>query len=101
MDALVELVPFEFETNPAPFSLPEEEEEYCHRGILGATRHIMKELLDRNLLSDSVLPPDYNLVLTGHSLGTGVACAIGLFLRRWLRTQLTIAPIFFSKLTKL
>ncbi|KRY92865.1 Sn1-specific diacylglycerol lipase beta [Trichinella pseudospiralis] len=53
-----------------------------HRGILRTARYVHQKLTAENVLEDLfVLQPDYELVLTGHSLGAGVAVVVAMLLR--------------------
>ncbi|KAL3316401.1 hypothetical protein Ciccas_004955 [Cichlidogyrus casuarinus] len=55
-----------------------------HRGILNSARTLMRTLVSKNILKDSFehWSSDYELIVTGHSLGGGVALALGLLLKQ-------------------
>mmetsp|Transcript_2914 Transcript_2914/g.8183 ORF Transcript_2914/g.8183 Transcript_2914/m.8183 type:complete len:904 (-) Transcript_2914:89-2800(-) len=60
--------------------------EFAHKGILDCAAWVFEDLkdqgiLDRLLLGDKAGYKDYSLRVIGHSLGAGVACLVGLFLR--------------------
>lgn len=60
--------------------------EYCHSGMLKCAFTIYDDLqqlgiLDELLLSEKARFPEFELVITGHSLGAGVAAILGIFLR--------------------
>lgn len=50
-----------------------------HEGILRASKKLLKEL--DLFMGEFVLPSDYRVVITGHSLGAGVASILGILLR--------------------
>jgi hypothetical protein len=51
----------------------------CHEGVILASRRLADDLT--TLLEEFVLPQGYRVLLTGHSLGAGVACLCSLILR--------------------
>jgi pimeloyl-ACP methyl ester carboxylesterase len=51
----------------------------CHEGVILASRRLADDLT--TLLEEFVLPQGYSVLLTGHSLGAGVACLCSLILR--------------------
>eukprot|EP00977_Amphora_coffeiformis_P028056 scaffold34685_cov183-Amphora_coffeaeformis.AAC.36 len=60
-------------------------QEFCggwaHAGFAAAARHTWETIWETVLHHKmNELPPDYNLVLTGHSMGAGVACLITILL---------------------
>ncbi|VDO95874.1 unnamed protein product [Soboliphyme baturini] len=55
---------------------------FVHKGFLRTARYIYTKLKDEHILEDLfVLQPDYDLVITGHSLGAGVASVVSMLLR--------------------
>ncbi|XP_060529277.1 diacylglycerol lipase-beta-like [Cylas formicarius] len=54
----------------------------AHRGMTAGAIYIAKKLKETGILEKAFcLYPEYGLVLTGHSLGAGVACLLGLKIR--------------------
>lgn len=54
----------------------------AHKGMAAGAVYIAKKLKEVGILEKAfVTYPDYGLVLTGHSLGAGVACLLGLKIR--------------------
>jgi sn1-specific diacylglycerol lipase len=54
----------------------------AHRGMLKSAEYVYETLMRQNILQDMfVLYPNYQLIVTGHSLGGGVAALLGLILR--------------------
>jgi pimeloyl-ACP methyl ester carboxylesterase len=51
----------------------------CHEGVILASRRLADDLT--TLLEEFILPRGYSVLLTGHSLGAGVACLCSLILR--------------------
>jgi hypothetical protein len=51
----------------------------CHEGILLSSRRLCHDL--EPLLNDLILPTRFNILVTGHSLGAGVASLVGVLLR--------------------
>ena len=51
----------------------------CHEGIMAAADRLSRDMED--LVSELFLPNNYKIIITGHSLGAGVAALIGLLLR--------------------
>jgi Lipase (class 3) len=51
----------------------------CHEGILLSSKRLCLDL--EPLLNDLILPTRFNILVTGHSLGAGVASLVGLLLR--------------------
>ena len=50
--------------------------------MLAAAANIYKELIEKNIINDQLGKyPDYKIVVTGHSLGAGVAAILGFFIR--------------------
>ena len=50
--------------------------------MLAAAANIYRELIEKNIINDQLGKyPDYNIVVTGHSLGAGVAAILGFFIR--------------------
>ncbi|XP_030838432.1 sn1-specific diacylglycerol lipase beta [Strongylocentrotus purpuratus] len=57
-------------------------EIYAHRGIANNSKYILNKLKELNLLEDAFQRhPDYKLVISGHSLGAGVAAILSILLR--------------------
>ena len=55
---------------------------YAHKGILRSAMWLKKRLSDERLLERAFsLEPNYNLVVTGHSLGGGCAALLGVLLK--------------------
>ena len=55
---------------------------YAHSGIVKAANYVYKELADKNLLNKAFsYYDDYQLVVTGHSLGAGTAVVLAFMLR--------------------
>ena len=53
-----------------------------HRGMLHSARYVCQQIDKQNILTDMfVLYPNFQLVITGHSLGAGVAVVVALLLR--------------------
>jgi predicted lipase len=53
-----------------------------HRGMLHSARYVCQQIDKQNILNDMfVLYPNFQLVITGHSLGAGVAVVVALLLR--------------------
>lgn len=68
---------------PVEFTAPGfPENTYCHYGMAKCTEQILKQLEEDNLL-DKILQqyPEYDFVITGHSLGAGLAILVGAKLR--------------------
>ncbi|CAB4056499.1 DAGL [Lepeophtheirus salmonis] len=58
------------------------EQYYTHTGMMEAARNIYKELQDKDILNKALaLNPGYGIVVTGHSLGAGVAVILTFLLR--------------------
>lgn len=54
----------------------------AHRGMIAGARQLLRRLQDGHLLERAFATlPDYQLVLTGHSLGAGVGILLGALLR--------------------
>jgi hypothetical protein len=51
----------------------------CHEGVLLASTRLMEDV--ETLVEELLLPQNYKLVITGHSLGAGVASMLGVLLR--------------------
>lgn len=51
----------------------------CHEGVLLAAKRLAQDL--DGLIEEFVLPAGYSIILTGHSLGAGVAALVGILLR--------------------
>ncbi|XP_072168397.1 diacylglycerol lipase-beta-like [Diadema setosum] len=57
-------------------------EIYAHRGIVNNSKYILNKLKELNLLEEAFeRHPDYKLVVSGHSLGAGVAAILSILLR--------------------
>lgn len=55
---------------------------YAHKGIYQAASYIHRKLVNDGILNQAFsIAPDYNLVLTGHSLGAGAASLLAILLR--------------------
>lgn len=53
-----------------------------HKGMLSSARYIVSKLESEKILDDMfVLQPNYDLIVTGHSLGAGVATVVSLLLK--------------------
>lgn len=58
----------------------------AHNGVLGCARALHADLQKRGTLGDALDAPQHRgwtLIITGHSLGAGVATLLGLMLRSW------------------
>lgn len=68
---------------PGSFAAPGmPEDTMSHYGMMICCNKLMARLLDENLLERALkVYPDYEFVLTGHSLGAGLAVLIGTKLR--------------------
>lgn len=58
----------------------------AHNGVLGCARALHADLQKRGTLRDALEAPQHRgwtLIITGHSLGAGVATLLGLMLRSW------------------
>jgi sn1-specific diacylglycerol lipase len=53
----------------------------AHNGVLGCARALHADLLRHRVLHEALESPSWSLVITGHSLGAGVAALLGLMLR--------------------
>jgi len=53
----------------------------AHSGVLGCARALHADLLRHRVLHEALESPAWTLVITGHSLGAGVATLLGLMLR--------------------
>jgi hypothetical protein len=51
----------------------------CHEGVLLASTRLMEDV--ETLVEELLLPQNYKLIITGHSLGAGVASMLGVLLR--------------------
>jgi hypothetical protein len=51
----------------------------CHEGVIIAARRLARDL--EVVVEELLLPVDYKLLITGHSLGGGVAALVGVILR--------------------
>ncbi|XP_068613374.1 diacylglycerol lipase-beta-like [Brachionichthys hirsutus] len=55
---------------------------YAHKGICQAATYIYKKLVNDGILNQAFsVAPEYNLVITGHSLGAGAASVLAVLLR--------------------
>lgn len=52
----------------------------CHEGMYTATELMMEDTL--HLVENFFLPAGYGMVITGHSLGAGVSCLLGMFFKK-------------------
>lgn len=65
-----------------PMELPDSPNFLVHKGMLKTVTKVIKKLEDENILEQAFSKVDnYNLVLTGHSLGAGCACILSILLR--------------------
>lgn len=70
--------------NEEPFELPflPGKTTVVHRGMLNSARYVFSKLENEKILDDLfILHPDFNLVITGHSLGAGVASLLAIMLK--------------------
>ena len=51
----------------------------CHEGMYSATKQMLQETT--HLVSEFFIPSGYTLTICGHSLGAGVSCLLGIFLK--------------------
>ncbi|XP_048870020.1 diacylglycerol lipase-beta [Brienomyrus brachyistius] len=55
---------------------------YAHKGITQAAKYIYKKLINDGILTQAIsVAPEYQLVITGHSLGAGAAAVLAILLR--------------------
>ncbi|XP_023687043.1 diacylglycerol lipase-beta [Paramormyrops kingsleyae] len=55
---------------------------YAHKGIAQAAKYIYKKLINDGILTQAIsVAPEYQLVITGHSLGAGAAAVLAVLLR--------------------
>lgn len=65
-----------------PIELPDFPNFLVHKGMLKTVTEIIKKLEDEGILEEAFSKVDnYNLVVTGHSLGSGCACILSILLR--------------------
>lgn len=72
----------------APFAAARDTRYVAHAGILEATRGTFLDIQEHGILHRTLLAPGapcagYRLVVTGHSLGAGVAFLLALYLRQF------------------
>lgn len=68
--------------HPKPIELPESPGFAVHKGMLQTAMWIRDKLLGESILDKAFQSaPEYYLVITGHSLGSGCACILGLLLQ--------------------
>ena len=71
---------------PAPIDAEDFPEDFlAHSGMVEAARRIYRRLLvSDNILNKALTrcPDDYGIVVTGHSLGSGIAAVLGFLLRQ-------------------
>eukprot|EP00546_Thalassionema_frauenfeldii_P020018 CAMPEP_0178901346 /NCGR_PEP_ID=MMETSP0786-20121207/3969_1 /TAXON_ID=186022 /ORGANISM="Thalassionema frauenfeldii, Strain CCMP 1798" /LENGTH=347 /DNA_ID=CAMNT_0020572433 /DNA_START=468 /DNA_END=1511 /DNA_ORIENTATION=- len=66
---------------PIPVTLGEEKDAmHCHEGIWLSSQRLYRDLYE--LMQEWILPTQYKVILTGHSLGAGVASLVGLLLKQ-------------------
>jgi pimeloyl-ACP methyl ester carboxylesterase len=58
----------------------------CHEGVITAAKRLADDLI--LIVEELLLPNDYKLLITGHSLGAGVAALVGVILRSRFRALL-------------
>ena len=51
----------------------------CHEGMYSATKLMLQETT--HLVSEFFIPSGYTITICGHSLGAGVSCLLGIFLK--------------------
>ncbi|XP_050533463.1 diacylglycerol lipase-beta [Daktulosphaira vitifoliae] len=57
-------------------------DSYAHKGMLHSAKYIKSELEDHNIIEKALINfPEYNLVITGHSLGAGTAVLLAFYMR--------------------
>ncbi|XP_006637413.1 diacylglycerol lipase-beta [Lepisosteus oculatus] len=55
---------------------------YAHKGIMQAASYIHRKLINDGILNQAfTIAPEYQLVITGHSLGAGAAAVLAVLLR--------------------
>lgn len=65
-----------------PGSVSSHDDVRVHSGMLQSAKFVCSVLAKQNIIDDlMVLYPNYNLVITGHSLGAGVAVIVAMLLR--------------------
>lgn len=58
------------------------ENTYAHKGMINGAIYVLKRLKDTGVVDRALATyPEYNLILTGHSLGAGVACLLSFLMR--------------------
>jgi len=58
-------------------------DEFCHKGMLEAAKYVYDDMEARGVLKKAMnANPEFNVRVTGHSLGAGVASVLGLMMRR-------------------
>ena len=65
-----------------PIELPDFPKFLVHKGMLKTVTEVIKKLEDEGILEQAFSKVNnYNLVVTGHSLGSGCACVLSILLR--------------------
>lgn len=68
--------------HPKPIELPDSPGFTVHKGMLQTAMWIHDKLVEEHILEDAFQSaPEYNLIIVGHSLGSGCACILGMLLR--------------------
>lgn len=58
------------------------ENTMAHKGMINGAKYVEKRLRDTGVVERALATyPDYDLILTGHSLGAGVAVLLSIMLR--------------------
>jgi hypothetical protein len=66
----------------------------CHEGIYIASKMMLEDTL--HLIEQLFVPQNYKVVVTGHSLGAGVASLLGIFLKQALPSNLDLQVYAFA-----
>lgn len=54
----------------------------AHKGMINGAKFVQKRLRDTGVIDRALATyPEYDLILTGHSLGAGVACLLAILMR--------------------
>jgi len=65
-----------------PHSMEGEKEIRCHEGMYTASQVLLEDTM--HLIENFFLPRGYKLFICGHSLGAGVSCLLGMFIKNHL-----------------
>lgn len=62
-----------------PHTLPDKQDIICHEGIFTAATMVADDL--ELFLKELIIPQQFKILITGHSLGAGTACLLGIILK--------------------